>query len=912
MITSKSATIFRKSFEFNLLTGIGIILLILATKAPAQIINQKDYKTHHRWELIAGKEKLFIEKKRETIFIKTLDENLLKGLRDGLGPLSLSPKYFKIDSLRFSRDEDKGFWAAAIDLKNPDVELFSFYRDSDKKYVMDFWIDGASPVTSRDKKEMPGRKVVLEKVKKKGKVRARGPAASPTSPPKAKIPLKREERVRDEIFFGDDKYRDFRYGASFIWDYDPLSPKLKKIVNIARKTPEYFYPIKDRDSIKSEEDAHLQLTINLYRKKKWGLMYKSIRLYQKKYGEEKNSELYEYLKANALLRTHFQNPKGKKLIKVVMNMLANIVEKTKNYELKKGISKYLLSFLIDNKEHIQALQRAKKLYVMTKEAFDIEESRYAMEAVFYNLAQLNQDGAIREVLKDKTVIKLMPAQLRLAYELFVLLKKGNIKRVIDLYEQNSKSMAMPVGHTIMYNTAEAYFRAGEYEKSLKLYDSFIDHYSHNTHASYARVRMALIYEILEKDHDQTLELYSNAINRSQNFDASYEARIRYVGMRSVRKRKIDKKDREIRVFLDSKKQKDPSSNLKKLLWLVRLRTFIVEGQWSRALSYLNAIPLNSLKQVERRVFEGDGAEVIYGIIVKRYENSEYSRLIQIWDFYKNKYVNKVATDPFINYIVAYSYTKLGLYEKFDQIVSSLEKMDDVHRRTYPVWPAKGPLVNTREMFLELKLVKDIKLKNWELVKKTLEKMDGTGPLFARKDYYRGIVAYNEKKHKKSIEHFEKYLAEQQDHGIYDISEMAKMFEYYTDSIYQTGNLRKFKKVVNAILQDVDKGKNSSNKEIKKLGERLRYLEIETMAGEATPDAYLAMEGKIAKFLKRHPKSIHGGRIRYLLGLAFMANKREQDGKKLFDEILKDDKVSEYIKGLVRSELSLMRIKERVL
>src|SRR5690606_13887433 len=101
---------------------------------------------------------------------------------------------------------------------------------------------------------------------------------------------------------------------------------------------------------------------------------------------------------------------------------------------------------------------------------------------------------------------------------------------------------------------------------------------------------------------------------STSAEVRYETKLRYVTMRLARKYKPTESDKEIEVFLEQSpdETKALDHNLKKLLWLVRLRLFISTKDYDKALSYLTSIPVDSLKRAERRVFEGDGAEIVYG------------------------------------------------------------------------------------------------------------------------------------------------------------------------------------------------------------------------------------------------------------------------------------------------------------
>ena len=68
----------------------------------------------------------------------------------------------------------------------------------------------------------------------------------------------------------------------------------------------------------------------------------------------------------------------------------------------------------------------------------------------------------------------------------------------------------------MFNTAEAYFRNAEYEKSIKLFDEFIKHYSYEDYASQARLRIALGYDLTGRNIKEILALYKDAINKISN------------------------------------------------------------------------------------------------------------------------------------------------------------------------------------------------------------------------------------------------------------------------------------------------------------------------------------------------------------------------------------------------------------
>ncbi len=730
----------------QLILEIGAIIFS-CSEAFAGVVQQEQAKTHLRWNIFTAKENVIVEKRGQRILLKTLNTQFFDEAKKEISSLAKNRRYIK--DVRFQEPtKSNNVSTIEVQLADDNVEVFNFYRDRDQKHVFDFWKEGTDEQAFKEIEKQAKKKAAKAKVAKVTKEkkflppvlkRDNTPAKKAKTAPK-KVVKKRESKIKG--------YRDFRYGASFIWDYPAFSPDLKISFDIRTKTPEHFYPIQNRPYSKSEKEAHLQLAVNLYRKKKYGLMYKSIKLFQEKYGPETDVDFLEYLKANAILRDNIAGGNLEPL-KMAINMLDSIAKRTKNYDMQKAIYKYLFAYHKKNKEYIQGLSLAKRFYVTSKENFDYEESQYAADAIVYNLAQLNQVERVSEVIREKTIRKILSKSKLLAYEIYVNHKLGKLDKVIELYETNKAGLAKPVEASILYNVAEAYFRGAKYNKAIRLYDEFISQHSYHTNSSHARLRLALIFEVMEKDINQTIVLYKNAINRSQDPLISAEARIRYAALRSVRKIDPKVEDLENRAFMDIDENVNLTNKHKNLLWLVRLRSFIVDGNYQKALAYLSALPLTGLKPVDRRVFQADGAEVVYGIIQGLYEDSEYSKVVKEWNRFKENYVRKVANDPYMNFIVGKSYLNLGLYEGFEELYKDFKKLADSPVRSFPLWVKRRRNDDTSEMLVELNVIKNIKLKNWELANRALQEILNMNNKNNQIPYYQGLIAYAQKDYERA-------------------------------------------------------------------------------------------------------------------------------------------------------------------
>jgi TolA-binding protein len=921
----------------NFLTSVAFISLLITQIAYAENhLEQEKTSTYLRWHLFTGRDQLQFSKKGAIVSIKTINDDLYKTMKEEASNLKIEDLYIKKISFT-DRTID-------IELKNDSVEMFSFYRERDKKYVVDFWIDGdtvtlskaalqrpvdllppqkqfdaenekpeqAKPAVIKKQKPVVKTKEVIQEEKIIEKVKEDKVLSSMIVDPK-KLNGKSEIEVQNDEAASKLSYRDFRYGATHIWDYDPIVPSYKPIVNLQTKIPEFFYPIPNRNVKKGEKESHLQLTINLYRKKKWGLMYKSIKLFQQKYGASTEWELVEFLKINAILRENLDTPQPE-LFKSAFSMLTNLVEKTDNYELKRAINKYLLTSYMEKNEHLRILQLSKSYYAATRENFDFEESAIPAEAMLNSLAKLGQIEKIQELSTEKTIKKVLPQETLQAYQSYGLLRAGNLEAVVSLYEKNKISLTKSPNPVILYNTAEAYFRLGQYQVATNLYQAFVRDFSHEFVASHATLRLALCSDLMDKNYNDTLDLYKKAIDQSIDGNISFEARIRYVAMRSVRKKILNDRDREIRIFLEQDKNNnltEPDKNLARLLMQVRLRTLIVDGKFKEALAYLSLIPMTTLSRIDARVYEGDGAEIVYGIILDSFKNSEYSQVIKTWQIYKDKYLDKVALDPYVNFIVGSSYVKIGLYKGFDDIYAAFLQLKDTPVRTFPIWVERESALKSAELLSELVIVKDIKLRNLDLVHKNLAIFTKAMPKYNRVNYYSGIVAFSEKEYAKAIADFENFFSHDTARVIYDPADVAEMLRAYTDSIYELGQTDKFLKVSEAILNDTNSfGTGSAY--IQNVRERIAYLGIEILSGKAKKENFMVVEKKITDFKTRNPKSIYLGRVNYLWGQALINNQKTKEGKEVFTSLMNDKSVSDYIKELAKSELSLLNIREKTL
>ncbi|MBY0515702.1 MAG: hypothetical protein K2P81_02255, partial [Bacteriovoracaceae bacterium] len=723
-------------------TWLPALALTVFWTAPcfSDIFSQENFKTHLRWNLVLSKEQVTISKKDNQVTIETLNLPLYEELTKDVAKIKRAEGY--VENVSFSQEDFPNKPAQiVVTLKDTSVELFSFYRDVDKKWILDFWVNADSVPSRAASLQKPLPLPVTEKksapVKKQtSKIPAKLAKPNGSLIEAVQVPTEMSKAVNPD-------YRDFRYGASIVWDYAPLLPPLEKDIQLESKIPESMYPIKDRELLDDPKEAHLQLTINLYKDQKWGLMNKSLTLYQQKYGDDSNHDTNEWIRINALLKANLTK-KDRVLQASAMNLLQNLLERSNDYEMKRAAFRYNMQYQLDRGDYFKGLELAKRFFVEARSQYDHDMVILASNVILNALARLRQDDKIAEFLSDKKLSKLLPAQTEFAYASYALLTAGNSLEVIKRYKAIEKSLVKPVHPSILFNVGEALFREAEYTDAIKVLDSFVADWSHLKEAAAARMRLAISYELLEKPAAETLVLYKSAIDRGPYPDYRYEAKIRYVAMRLARKYQPDASDQEIEVFLeqDVEEKKALNADLKKLLWLVRLRTFINKKDYDKALSYLASIPLSNLRPSEKRVFEGDGAEIVFGVIQQSYLKEDYSRTVKMWEVYKDKYEKRVAGNPYMNFIVADSFIKLGLYQSFERAFDTLQAMNDEPVREFPIWVERTKDLPLKDMIQELSVIKSIANKEWDKADAKLASYPVSLRDSVNYSYYKGLVAYN--------------------------------------------------------------------------------------------------------------------------------------------------------------------------
>ena len=138
------------------------------------------------------------------------------------------------------------------------------------------------------------------------------------------------------------------------------------------------------------------------------------------------------------------------------------------------------------------------------------------------------------LLEDKEVEKYLEKVKIVEYKIFNNLYNKNYDQVVNIYNQLEPAMIEKMPASIVFNVSEAYFRLGNYEKSAKMFDSFVAHYSYEKKSAEARLRIALSYDLINENEKKVSRMYRDVINRSADPYVRYEASLRFFGMDFLR------------------------------------------------------------------------------------------------------------------------------------------------------------------------------------------------------------------------------------------------------------------------------------------------------------------------------------------------------------------------------------------
>ncbi|MDA8792820.1 tetratricopeptide repeat protein, partial [Bacteriovoracaceae bacterium] len=594
-----------------------------------------------------------------------------------------------------------------------------------------------------------------------------------------------------------------------------------------------------------------------------------------------------------------------------------IFKMSEDYDLKKSILRYRIQDLKNEKKYVKLLDYAKRYVVLAQENFDDEGLKKGIQLILYSLAKLSLDKELEESIVNESFRKMIPAQLVDSYLSYLYLKQGKYKKLIKSFEKNESGYGNNIQASLLYNVGEAYFREAKLKKAIKYFDQFIQNHSLLTESSNARLRVALSYDMLDRDDEKVSKLYEEAINRSSNPKIRYEARLRFVGYNLTRKLKINAKQKEYLVFLDQSKDEKmvAGKNLQDLLWLIRGRTYLALENYSDGFKYIDTIPLENLSQSKQRTFFGDGAEMLLGLIKNYYDNEDYQKAVKSWEMNHEKYSDKVAQNPHAMFLVSSSYLKLGLDNLFKKYFNQLKSSKNNKIRTFPRWVKFKKEDHLNSLISELEIMNYMNQSRFSLASKLLIKLKANDVSNFSKYYYLAKISYNLEKYTKAIEHFERLLNNEVERGKLTPLQFTSTVQEYAESLYKDKKYTKIINVLTALKKDLnalmDGSTQSELVKKTKIVERFDYLIIESSFVVAIKD-FSNVVKMINKFKDDYKESLFTHRLNYLMAKSYINMFEKEKGIELLNNLVNGSDVPDYLKKGAKTELNLMKLKDEAI
>ena len=915
------------------------------------VLKIDDNNKYLRWELFIEKDKLVISKNENLVLLETFDLSYFDRLVTTLQAQQVNKKYFSI--IKYNKEFYPQRPAQIqLYLSNSTVELFKFYKETNKKVVLDFWINEATLNQNKIAEINPGllnTGVQIQKInavpnlnsnipqsdsinkqsnlvedfvgnKSVFKIFNRKNGVSEDDTDKAyaaeensrkKLEFERQKKLEhltvavDRVSLWQSAGRksmdnslqknkldlDFRYGASFLWAY-PMIPVLSNVdIDLESKSPDFYYPILNREKKIDNREGHLQLMINFYRKNKFGLMKKSIDLFEAKYKATKDElVLFEYLEANVLSKSYIST-KNPGLLSSYMGKIDNIINLTNDFSLKKVLYRFLIQEDLNKKNYLSLLERGKDFFIKANENKDREMIYLSAKSIMFSLSELNQVDKLEKFMSDKDVSPWLDTQEGLSFQFLTLFKREEFNKVLSIYEAKESGMEKPIKDTILFLVAESYFQLGEIDLAEKTFKHFLKSYQYHSYASFARIRYALCRELSGATLDEVGSLYLDAINRATLPTARLEAKLRYVGALFNRKGSVTTSDKKMLAYLDTQadEEKYLVYDVKFLLWQVRLRSLIKQKKYSEALTYYTSIPLDAMPKAYQSVFERDGTEVVLGLMQEAFHQGDDGRVLKLWGIYNTKFNGNLKMTKQALYYAGSSSMKLGLKQNSEAL---LELYKTQGTESFPQWVDRE-FTDLDMSALELRQL--IGTKKFDEAQKIINEVKENSPLLA----WAKVLIQSSKKNypemQKLIE--ETIIDEKLMKGIIP-SDLVDILENYLTALEVNEKGDRLEKRLMSVMPVFEANIDT----FKRIKERAKFILLESyMSGKEKK--WFEIENVWNDFAKEYGSSSYLPRLVYGKAIYLIKENRGPEAKIILRKLATSDETPVHIKEMAKNELN---------
>ncbi len=876
------------------------------TNSTVPSIQQEKTDRYLRWIIPIKKEKLSISKDGDLVIIETLDQQIFEKLLQEIKQKGLEKEYF------YSIDEEikEGpQYRISIKCKNNFVEMFQFRREEDHSLIVDFWLN-------EDAKALLGTNINKSESSKEIIDDWSGPSTKEIEEQNAKkLALQKNEEVQTELEKATKitenvriisesplkkgmkkgeigAYLDFRYGSSFLWPYEPLLPMIDKDLDLSAKTPEFIYPVNNRPKFKEEREAHLQLMINFYKKKNYGFMKKSMDLFHKKYKMRENeNDLIRYLSALSVIQSQLKNP-NPSLFSSAIGMLEEILQTSKDKDLKLAIYRYVLQYRLDKQDFVGALKIARDFFIFSQE-IGIKTMIYvSSKSIMYAYAMLGEVEKLETFMNEPSVQDWLDGQEGVGFKYYSLAVKRNYSAIVKHFETVEKGLTKPFYPSVLYHVAEAYFNLGEFDKSIIYFKSFAKEYPFISESSFARVRVATLMDLLDYPLNQVISAYQEAINSATLSKARYEAKLRYIGIAFNRKVTLapNGSDKTILGFFDYQLDEEThvKGSLKQLLWLTRLRSLVREKKYELAMTYWQTVPLEDIDPVSREVFVKDGTEIVIGLLQESFTKNDFAQVLKRWGMYQGTFGKYIGQSKDALYYISQSALKLNLTDIAEKYIALFSTVKEYN---YPIWIER---LHSESDFDLLVFKNHLIRKDFTSASEVLPSLGKESVLW---NWAQAMLMYQEKKINEARIFTESILISNKSSQL-DKQDLVDLLLNYL----QSQDVTLWDELVKSKVTAVIHGLNIENQQFKKVIELGHYLLMESYATDSIKQ-FENLERTWNFFKTNFKDSGYIYRMNYIYGSALLRNNYTKKGQEILEGLVKDTKTPSYIREMSKNDMN---------
>ena len=423
--------------------------------------------------------------------------------------------------------------------------------------------------------------------------------------------------------------------------------------------PEYV--IKEKDS---RENKEARLLLQLYKKGRVALFFKTYRYFKDKYPNSKYNEIIHHLAAEI----HFDrylNEGNLQAYNQARDIYTKLLKDFPDSPLAERTELILAYAELERSNGIETLQKFQAFLEKYPKTEHKDQARKSMAAGFLILNKYKDALKAYTDLSKTSVDKIqgIESYFRIGDVHF---QKRDYKKAVDAYTSALKvypeyESRFPNAH---YNMAEAHFWMGNYKKALDHYVEFLSRFPSHSHGGYAMTRIGENLDILGADRRDVMGAYLESYFRYRDNPGAKVARVRMISqrMKGMKEKELGKALAEIENIADD-------SNLpriKEFVTLMMADGFDKREEHKRAMdlliSYYQKNPTSTDLQFFKKKILGSIAEVLK----QKVEGDEFLAALEFNGNYKKTWLrNSDRMD--IPYFIGRAYEQAGVYSEAQSI-----------------------------------------------------------------------------------------------------------------------------------------------------------------------------------------------------------------------------------------------------